>query len=102
MEVEIDAIIDSVFRQDPLVTSVIVTDDTGLCLASKGSISEEAAGIVASIATRSDVAMPSPQQLQNQDASRKITPVVQIEAEATTIIIRRIGNIVVGIFKQSA
>ncbi|KAJ2377338.1 hypothetical protein IW150_001437 [Coemansia sp. RSA 2607] len=95
MEVEIDAIVKSVFDQDPQVLSVLVVDDSGLCLAKQGSISEEAAGLVASIAARSEaVIAPSPQAV-----SPKST-IVQIEAESMTILVRRTANVVVGIFKN--
>ncbi|KAI7834188.1 hypothetical protein BX661DRAFT_176767 [Kickxella alabastrina] len=96
MEVEIDEIINSVFDKDPNVTSVVVVDDSGLCLAIRGDISEEAAGLVSSIATRSELVLPT----SNPEAQRK-SPVIQIEAESMTIIIRRIANVVVGIFKQA-
>ncbi|KAJ2705463.1 hypothetical protein FB645_002446 [Coemansia sp. IMI 203386] len=94
MEDEIDSIVNSVFEQDPLVTSVIVVDDSGLCLAKKGPISEEAAGLVTSIAARSDVVMPL--------SANAVVPkpaVVQIEAENMLIVIRKTASVVVGVFK---
>ncbi|KAJ1805913.1 hypothetical protein LPJ56_006458 [Coemansia sp. RSA 2599] len=94
MEEEIERIVSSVFEKDPLVSSVMVVDDSGLCLSKKGPISEEAAGLLASIAARSEVVLPL--------SSNPVVPksaVVQIEAENMLILVRRTASVVVGIFK---
>ncbi|KAJ2843215.1 hypothetical protein J3B02_005333, partial [Coemansia erecta] len=92
---EIERIVSSVFEQDALVTSMIVVDDSGLCLAKRGPISEEAAGLVASIAARSEVVMP----LSGNPVVPK-SAVVQIEAENMVILVRKTAGVVVGIFKN--
>ncbi|KAI8325957.1 hypothetical protein GQ54DRAFT_253938 [Martensiomyces pterosporus] len=95
MEAEIDNVLKSVYAQDPSVTGIVVVDESGLCLATEGDISDEAAGLVASIAARSDIVLPP---AANQTAAS--TPVVQIEAESLVITIRRTLGVTMGIFKH--
>ncbi|KAJ2157220.1 hypothetical protein GGF46_004665 [Coemansia sp. RSA 552] len=96
MEDEISKVVDSVYREDPLVTGVIVVDDSGLCLENKG-VPEEASGLVAALASRSEAVLP-PVANQGVDSS----PVVQIEAESLTVVVKRVFGVTVGIFKSRA
>ncbi|KAJ2006371.1 hypothetical protein H4R26_001415 [Coemansia thaxteri] len=95
MEAEIDAIIRSVYEQDEDVVGTVVVEESGLCLAIEGGISEEAAGLVASIASRSDILMPA-----SANQASPSSPVIQIEAESLTITIRKISAITLGVFKK--
>ncbi|KAJ2335898.1 hypothetical protein GGI00_001127 [Coemansia sp. RSA 2681] len=95
MDDNIERAIQSVYEQDKDVVGVVVVDSTGLCLATDGGISEEAAGVVASIATQADHLLPaSPTQATD------ISPVVQIEAESLLITIRKTPAITLGIVKR--
>ncbi|KAJ1952305.1 hypothetical protein EC988_003627 [Linderina pennispora] len=95
MEAEIDNIIESLIESDRSVFGVVVTDDSGLCLATRGdNIPEEAAGLVAAIANRSENFLSQP------NAEAVYSPVAQIEAENMVVLVRRIDTVVVGIFKH--
>ncbi|KAJ1926264.1 hypothetical protein FBU59_007333 [Linderina macrospora] len=95
MEAEIDHILESLSENDRSVFGVVVTDESGLCLAIRGdNIPEEAGGLVAAIANRSE------SFLQQPNADIVYSPVAQIEAEDMVITVRRIDTVVVGIFKH--
>ncbi|KAJ2743504.1 hypothetical protein GGI20_003689 [Coemansia sp. BCRC 34301] len=95
MDADIDRAIQSVYDQDRDVVGVVVVDSSGLCLTTDGGIPEEAAGLVASIAAQADHLLPaSPTQASD------FSPVVQVEAESLTIVIRKTPAITLGIFKR--
>ncbi|KAJ2909821.1 hypothetical protein GGI21_001497 [Coemansia aciculifera] len=97
MDADIDRAIKSVYEQDKDVVGVVVVDSSGLCLATRGGIPEEAAGVIASIATQADHLLPaSPTQATD------VSPVVQVEAESLTITIRKTPLITLGIVKKKA
>ncbi|KAJ2396981.1 hypothetical protein GGI23_003705 [Coemansia sp. RSA 2559] len=95
MEAKIDEIIKSVYEKDPNVTGVVVVDESGLCLAMDGLMTEATAGLVASIASRAESVLPE------GNAVARLTPVVQIEAESVVLTIRRMMDITVGILKEA-
>lgn len=92
MEAELEKTIQSIYDKDPSISGLVITDDMGLCLATRGSVPEEAAGLVASIASNSE----SLGLAESNDHS----PVVQIEAERMNIIIKRTDRVTIGIFKS--
>ncbi|KAJ2554710.1 hypothetical protein EV175_002498 [Coemansia sp. RSA 1933] len=94
MEEKIDEVIKDVYDKDPDVTGVVVVDESGLCLAMDGLMTESTAGLVASVASRAESVLP-----ESNSASRS-TPVVQIEAESVILTIRRMMEITVGILKE--
>ncbi|KAJ2811329.1 hypothetical protein H4S07_002131 [Coemansia furcata] len=92
MSAEITKVVNSIYEEDKNVVGVVVVDSSGLCLATYGGISEEAAGVIASIAAHGDHLLPaSPTQ------SADVSPVVQVEAESLKITIRRTPLITLGI-----
>ncbi|KAJ1661886.1 hypothetical protein IW140_006350, partial [Coemansia sp. RSA 1813] len=95
MEAKIDEVIKSVYERDPDVTGIVVVDESGLCLAMDGLMTEATAGLVASIASRAESVLP-----ENSTVVRS-TPVVQIEAESVVLTIRKMMDITVGILKET-
>ncbi|KAJ2358364.1 hypothetical protein IWW50_001088 [Coemansia erecta] len=96
MESEINKVIQSVYQKDPSVTGVMVVDESGLCLDNDSRIPEEAAGLFASVAARSEMVLALSAN-QNPDSS----PVVQIEAGSVVIIIKRVLGVTMGIVKDA-
>ncbi|KAI9505144.1 hypothetical protein GGI25_000351 [Coemansia spiralis] len=96
MEAKIDELIKSVYDKDPDVTGIVIVDESGLCLAMDGDMTEPTAGLVASIASRAETVLSA-----NSNLSANATPVVQIEAESAVITIRRILGVTVGILKEN-
>ncbi|KAJ1858208.1 hypothetical protein GGH12_000842 [Coemansia sp. RSA 1822] len=94
MEEEINKVVKSVYQSDPSVTGVIVVDESGLCL-DNNNVPEEAAGLFASVAARSEMAL-----LLGANQNTESSPVVQIEADSMVIIIKRVYGYTMGIVKD--
>ncbi|KAJ1781734.1 hypothetical protein LPJ67_005375, partial [Coemansia sp. RSA 1938] len=84
----------SVYQSDPSVTGVMVVDESGLCL-ENNNVPEEAAGLFASVAARSEMAL-----LLGANQNTESSPVVQIEADSMVIIIKRVYGYTMGIWAQ--
>ncbi|KAJ1835175.1 hypothetical protein LPJ63_001360 [Coemansia sp. RSA 2711] len=95
METEINRVIKSVYREDPTVTGIMVVDESGLCLDNDNRVPEEAAGLFASIAARSEMVL-----MLNSNQNPDSSPVVQIEAGSLVIIIKRVLGVTMGIIKD--
>ncbi|XP_045165339.1 ragulator complex protein LAMTOR5 homolog [Mercenaria mercenaria] len=88
MERNLDKHLDDTFRV-PGVAGVICTDEHGLCLGAKGIATRESAGHIANIAesaARLNPNMPN--------------PVISIEGEGGSILIKKEDNITMGIYKS--
>ncbi|KAL4227165.1 hypothetical protein ACF0H5_015138 [Mactra antiquata] len=87
MERNLDKHLDDTFRV-PGVAGVICADEHGFCLGAKGVANRESSGHIANIADSASKLNPS---LPN--------PVISIEGEGGSILIKKEDNITMGIYK---
>jgi len=76
----------------PGVRGVMCADMQGFCVANKGSVSAQSAGVVASLS----------EQAANLHPEEKVTPVIVIESDAGNLCIKQNNNIAMAILKNSS
>ncbi|KAK3590728.1 hypothetical protein CHS0354_030962 [Potamilus streckersoni] len=91
MERPLEKHLDETFKI-PGVSGVLCADENGLCLGAKGVAKKEAAGHITSIALSAAKLIPN----------SNTNPVICIEGETGSVLIKKEENIVMAVYKSQA
>ncbi|XP_041347815.1 ragulator complex protein LAMTOR5-like [Gigantopelta aegis] len=90
MEKNLEKQLDETFRI-PGVTGVLCTDKNGLCLAAKGTAKKQTSGPISALA----------RQAKDVSSQAGTSPVVCIESETGSVLIKSEDGLTVAVFKAS-
>ncbi|GFO27715.1 ragulator complex protein lamtor5 [Plakobranchus ocellatus] len=91
MEKTLEKHMEEAFRI-PGVSGVICTENSGLCLASQGNVSDQYSGSISALANQAARLCPT----QNSPA-----PIIVLESEYGSLLIKKTDNITTAVFKSS-